>query len=877
MPILITILVIAAGLLLLRAAFRRLTTDINLETPARPKPTFVPPPEKTDEQLVADYHALMRELPAALLKTAGQTPTKSDLSKLQRLSRLVSLPLIQPILDSSSALDLFEAGLAQVEAVYGPGNNTGKTRLDAFTKAAKKLRPNKIEPTSGEMAAAQEKPKPADKAIAASRPKAAKKATAVAKPRTARFSMPFDVDAFAAAFPKGWTLVNRMGDEGTLLEGPNGATIGVAPHQLAPSIDLYEALGRLVEQLDDHSGLEAFTTSIKTRGWTVEGEYDDAPTYIVELYGPQLMSVRFAYRANWLDQKVKAALQKAAIGLSWLNAPADAADDPKVASLKDLRRQIQTVLKGDKELRDEILASYEDDENLYLRLIELEAISIQGLQGYSLARSMIRYALPRVTADIDDLVKLRFWCGPHYLNDPGLVVAISAAAGEAASSTNDFLTLADAMASDGDRERAAQLFQQAVAAAQSTEDHLRLTTNDISPLKPRALRSIIDKAIAAASDVGDLRRVLACDAATADLVKPVIKRMRSAVADKDFFATAWNPLEVLQAAFEKGFIDQSTVEKELLALIKLSPVLGDAIEAEGARTEGQLSDDAEYWVEGMGGAQGRDVKPMHLLSMAQSAQGQEWQALGERLLAMAKKAASTPERKYAVYRFMLDELDDEARAKAYRKTNAKVLKPLLDQRDAADQEAQLIDTICQCALLVAVGDGEISDEESAELENVRAIVEMIYRNRSAISILEQTSDIEKAKAARLSTALIHNMALFQPAYRSALEEDLSEISSRADLDALLRQYAARIKDPFGRRLAAWAATCGRNRPRWGCNPRATATRSICCCGTRSTSPWCLSARPRTKARGAIALPGCPPCCWRRCRTFRRAPTNPTGC
>jgi hypothetical protein len=59
--------------------------------------------------------------------------------------------------------------------------------------------------------------------------------------------------------------------------------------------------------------------------------------------------------------------------------------------------------------------------------------------------------------------------------------------------------------------------------------------------------------------------------------------------------------------------------------------------------------------------------------------------------------------------------------------------------------------------------------------------------------------------------------------------------------------------------------------------RATATAFICCCAMRRAKLWCLRARLSAKARGATALPCCPPCCWPRCKIFRRGPTRPAGC
>jgi ankyrin repeat protein len=71
--------------------------------------------------------------------------------------------------------------------------------------------------------------------------------------------------------------------------------------------------------------------------------------------------------------------------------------------------------------------------------------------------------------------------------------------------------------------------------------------------------------------------------------------------------------------------------------------------------------------------------------------------------------------------------------------------------------------------------------------------------------LEESKDIETARASRSSTAIVHSLGIFTPGYIREVSEALEDVGSREDLDALCKAYAARIEDPFGRRLAAWAA------------------------------------------------------------------------
>ncbi len=202
-----------------------------------------------------------------------------------------------------------------------------------------------------------------------------------------------------------------------------------------------------------------------------------------------------------------------------------------------------------------------------------------------------------------------------------------------------------------------------------------------------------------------------------------------------------------------------------------------------------------------------EFKPawMQLLELVKSAHQNAWRDTQEALLAKAMGAATTPEQKYAVYRCLLDEIEDEKKAQTYLTANEGTLKPFLDRKAAAERDEGLLDAVCQCAMLVAIGDGEFTSAESDELERIRALPKCSTRNRGAIALLEESKDIQKARAARSSTLTVQSAVIFTPIYIREVSEALEDVGSREDLDALCKAYAARIEDPFGRRLAAWAA------------------------------------------------------------------------
>jgi len=130
---------------------------------------------------------------------------------------------------------------------------------------------------------------------------------------------------------------------------------------------------------------------------------------------------------------------------------------------------------------------------------------------------------------------------------------------------------------------------------------------------------------------------------------------------------------------------------------------------------------------------------------------------------------------------------------------------LLEENNLADEQDTLIDNICQCALLVAAGDGSISEEESEEVDRMRALVEMVFRNRHAIELLEETEDIDNARENRGDTRLIHTLAFGTPSYHLEVIEQIQELQSPEDFISLVKLYAAKIEDPFACKIAAWAA------------------------------------------------------------------------
>ncbi len=447
------------SILILRGAFKG-----SAKTPETPNPPLAKPASarasspstaKTSEKTPTDeYRELLRDLRSSFAGGASPPPTKSDMAKLQRLARLVEMPELARILDEQKLIALFQSGLAQVDAVYGKGNSTGQTRRKSFADAISALGGDR---TIG--------------LTAPSAPAAAAKATSpparTAKLPKPRFGLPFDVDGFAKRFPAGWSIVSEYDrEDGILLEGPDGQRIGVGSHQLEPSASLRDAVQRFSDNFEERSDIAEFKSAIGTKGWFVEVNHDDEQVLLVELYGPALMSVRFLYFAEELDTSVVKQLKQAAVELTWLNAPIEPASALSAKSLDELRKHIKTVLKGHKDLREELLNSFEDEGSLYLIKSELEAVAELGPSAYPLIRALISFAVERSDVDTEKLATFHEWAGPQFLNDPSLRAWLVSKAEANLSSTSDHLALADMLVTENDMSRAGELVKLAFEVSQ---------------------------------------------------------------------------------------------------------------------------------------------------------------------------------------------------------------------------------------------------------------------------------------------------------------------------------------------------------------------------------------------------------------------------
>lgn len=647
------------------------------------------------------------------------SPTKSDFVKLQKFSTLISQSEVRAKIDEERACELLRAGLNLIDDVYGK-NPVGMKRATAIDEALLRMNPDQ-----------SKKNKKSSKA-------AGVKATA------GKFGLPFDVEAFARGFPAGWKLVQEYdSEERTILYGPDDSHIFAAPHKISPNKNLGEHVRAFARISQSNSELVEYKTNIGTKFWSLSYEYDHdgekKPAFMVEVMGPALMSVRFIYIYENIDQKVIDELIQSVEKLIWYSGLPQTDQKSKTLSIDDLRHLICKELKGEagQEQRDYLLSIFEDEEYINISPFEIEDLIELGPEYYSLAKSIIRFALENAELSVSDLCVFVKMCDIGCLNDNDLQMQLITKAEKEAATTSDFLSLVE-IANVG------------ASVKKSSSFYYRKATESVA-------------------SIDDAYHVITDSLTDGPAFRKLFKVLLNNINNEDFTTSEYNAVDCLNEAETRGFIDHDQKREYLESLVQSSSTF------------------------------------LSFMSMAASLHDVELKDIRESFIKIAMKLAETADDKNDIYKFLKDVLDDQEHASEYFSKNQIELSALQQQQEKAEQQDEIIDAICQCALLVAAGDGSISEDESEEVERIRAFVEVIFRNQDAIELLEKTEDIEKARMIRSDTSVVHTLSPFNPPYHRELMAHLQEIESNEDFLPIVTRYAAKVEDPFARKIAAWAA------------------------------------------------------------------------
>jgi len=669
------------------------------------------------DDLLHEYEGLIEEL-SSIFVHAENTPTKSDFVKLQRLVTLLSNPELDSKLDKDTMSELVNSGLDAIEDVYGEDDSVGIKRQKSLEKALLKLHPGQSKKRK------KTTKKPADNA------------------EIGKFGFPFDVDKFTEVFPNEWSLVNDYSkDDGALILGSDNNRIVAAPHKISSRKSLAEHVSGFASFCEEHSEIIEHETTLGTKLWALTFRYkeDDElkSAFMVEVMGPALMSVRFIYYSENMEQAVIDALIDAVQNLRWYGDLAQTSDAGKNLSLKDLKHLVRKELKGHTEQKEGLLSTFEDEDYVDLYPFQIEELIELGTEYYPLATALIWFALRHSEISSEDSCEFSKMCDAGCFNSPELQRMLIEQAETDASSSDDYLALAELMVLK-------------VAGMKSGEEYFQ-------------------KAVAAVKDVSDIWAVLGSSLADGDTFSKMYALLGSNLGNEDFVGSIYNPVDMLELAKDRDLISADKQRQGLEMLLQSSS------------------------------------KVLPFMAMVSSIYDEELSDIRDAFLIKAMNQATTSENKYEIYRFINDELEDEKRASEYFEENRDQLSALQVEKEQAEGQNQIIDVICQCALLVSAGDGSISEEESEKVGQTRAIVENIFRNRHAIELLEETEDIEKAREVRSENILIHTLNLFPPEYHHEVIKHLQELQSPDEFIALVKLYAAKIEDPFAKKIAAWAA------------------------------------------------------------------------
>jgi len=135
------------------------------------------------------------------------------------------------------------------------------------------------------------------------------------------------------------------------------------------------------------------------------------------------------------------------------------------------------------------------------------------------------------------------------------------------------------------------------------------------------------------------------------------------------------------------------------------------------------------------------------------------------------------------------------------------------RKSITKKDQEILNQIVRCSFLAALGDAELSEEESDDLNGgIQSYIQRLYFDKKAIEHFEKTRDFDAAikiknKDGVVALSLGGNMGLFGPVppFISDLYDQRSEVKSIEELIALEKSEASKISDPFFQKLAV--CTC----------------------------------------------------------------------
>lgn len=142
--------------------------------------------------------------------------------------------------------------------------------------------------------------------------------------------------------------------------------------------------------------------------------------------------------------------------------------------------------------------------------------------------------------------------------------------------------------------------------------------------------------------------------------------------------------------------------------------------------------------------------------------------------------------------------EKKPKSKDNPKQNSKEKKKLNIENDLISMQ--------YCVVLVAIGDGELSEEEVVKISEMKSFARYIMKNRKAIEEYEKNYDLESAlKFAKKTSAIVHNGAdIFSDSkIIDDVKRDYFEAIQIDKIDDLIKEYAGRISDSFIQKVTSF--------------------------------------------------------------------------
>lgn len=611
---------------------------------------------------------------------------------------------------------------------------------------------------------------------------------------TTMFDLPFDVEEFLTTF-HGWTInQDYPGDEYVLLTEPKGGDLRLSSKPFERWSTFVEKIKDFQSQCDELELTKPFRLGKQENGLryaAAETSEDDSFIATIHLEGQYGRTVYITINsADSLFDEVESAVKL----FPWVTVDAKEILLPNdVIKFSKLKKLVKTTLKDDPNVKEEVLDMLItwDSKDPYINCYAYhigELIWDQPPQYYHLALNLIHYAFHHMD-DFEDWDKVGQWCkivdmlGPNFLSDEALQVLIIAKLVKSANSVADYLAMAE--------------------------------LGENAFLESFDARLWLDKAEKSVADFED-----ACSVINHALCTPVLALRLLAVAESwissiekhNFFGG--NPIRLIQKCFNKDIIDVTYTTSLLAQLLDSNPTIDQTIAIVGALldSENHKNENDKHSENDKNIFTKMTPKFIQKLEEAPASIEEAFQVY-EYFLEVAKHAEiALSYRKEDEEAMRLALRDDVAefkdRAANYKSGKVDLMETgdLIADKENSDALTTLIDVICQCTMFVSAGDGQLSHAEIEEVDEVRGIVEQFIRNRAAIEELDNTENIDKARALREDMTVFTNHTMFgYPDFMNEAIDLYKGIQSEEELKVLARLFASKIKDPFLQRVTAWAA------------------------------------------------------------------------